>query len=123
VILRHDPDGIYSYIAWNDFRDLVQPRAPKPRYGALTKSLYNPYYLLFGSIFDAVVFYQKRKGIFPSTVDFDFDEQGALARFPIMMWDVAKKQSLPAVRKMLGIGANGLLGVVAQSKLFDHALA
>jgi hypothetical protein len=94
VIARHDPDGVYSQLDWNEYREILEPVTPKP--------LKNPYYMLFPAIFDAVLFYQKRKKIFPETIDLDFDEQGSLGDFARMGYPYMKAQADQDVQAMLG---------------------
>jgi hypothetical protein len=99
VILRHQPRGIFSYMNWQDYRELFLPIfLPETKLTFLR----NPYHVLFGAIFDALESYQKSLGTFPETVDFDFDEQGSLGQFPLFLWDAIKMQGPRKRRKMLG---------------------
>jgi Protein of unknown function (DUF3800) len=95
VIERYKPDGIYSALSWMEYREILKPSMPK---GFID----NPYQLLFPAIFDAILFYQKRKGIFPETVDVDFDEQGSAGWFATLCFPFLKEYSDPDTQKMLG---------------------
>lgn len=94
VIETHQPDGLYSWLSWKNFRYYLDDHIPE--------GMANPYQLLFPSIFDVLLFYQKRKGIFPEPTDFDFDEQGEAGRFAQMLYPRVKANAEPGVRQMLG---------------------
>lgn len=95
VIDRHEPDGIYSALSWMEYREILKPSMPQ---GFID----NPYNLLFPAIFDAILFYQKRKNIFPETVDIDFDEQGSAGWFATVCFRFLRQYCEPDVQKMLG---------------------
>ena len=94
VIEKYQPDGIYTWLEWEDYISIVQPLAPK--------EMSNPYQVLFPGIFDTIRFCQRRKGIFPQSVDVDFDSQGEAGEFARSMYPIMKAHCPPDVKKMLG---------------------
>jgi hypothetical protein len=95
VIAKHDLDGVYTQLDWNDFRTIFQPEVPEG-------PLKHPYHTLFPGIIDAIVFYQERKGLFPSKIDLDFDEQGSLGDLALFLYPFLKKHLSPQIQEMLG---------------------
>jgi hypothetical protein len=87
VLEWHQPDGIYSWIKWDDYRHLVEPHV----HGLLR----DPYQVLFPAIFDVLINFQRRKGIFPETTDMDFDEQGEAGEFARQIYPKMKAR-IPA---------------------------
>jgi len=98
VIHRHNLDGIYSVLSWNDYREILESSLPEE----MRRGMRTAYGLLFFNILDTVVFYQRRKQIGPEKVDLDFDEQGEAGEFARMFYPLVKEQSLPEVQAILG---------------------
>jgi len=51
---------------------------------------------------DALIFYQKRCGIFPTLSDLDFDEQGRTGQFAVDIYPLMKAAASPEMGLMLG---------------------
>lgn len=94
IIKDHDLDGVYSFLEWSDYRNSILPRLRGP--------MRNPFSLLFYGVLDAIILYEKQKGIFPETVDLDFDEQGEAGHFAILLYPLVKRDPSPDIQAVLG---------------------
>lgn len=98
IIHKHDPTGLFSILNWEQFRKILMPHTPA---GPVT----NPYSLLYYVLFDAIIVYERQKGILPEVVQFDFDEQGEAGEFARMIYPSLKsyfQSTNPEIYKMLG---------------------
>jgi hypothetical protein len=95
VIATHGPDGVYTQLDWRDYRDILEPEMPDG-------PMKHPYQTLFPGIFDAIMFYERRKGVFPEVIDLDFDEQGSLGDFARLCYPFMKAKCSADVQSMLG---------------------
>jgi len=68
VIETTQPVGVYSAVDWPEFRVSQKP--------FVSGSATDPYHCLVPWLLDSVMAWQKYEGIFPTPVDFIFDEQG-----------------------------------------------
>jgi hypothetical protein len=94
VIEKYNPTGIGSYVRRSEFSQHMKPYVSGP--------LLNPYQFLFAGVFESIVIHQKKAGIFPESVDVDFDEQGSAGQFALKMYPDFKAQCFEEERKVLG---------------------
>lgn len=67
VVQKHNPDGLYCFMRWDEWREFEKK---------LPASTRKPYVSLFFGVLDTVMAYEKNIGRFPEKVELDFDEQG-----------------------------------------------
>lgn len=94
VIKKHNPDGLYTWTSWENYRAIVGPE--------VVGYMKNPYMLLYSVIQETILDYQKRKGIFPERIELCFDQQGELGNFARMFYLPTKDAMPPEIQQMLG---------------------
>lgn len=95
VIEDFKPFGIFSTVNWEEFRT--------SRASIALLSAKDPYHCLVPWLFDVVMEWQKQKGIYPETVDFDFNENSKrIGGFIRAVFPEVKKLAPDSLGKMLG---------------------
>jgi hypothetical protein len=94
VVAKHQPIAIYCALHWSDYKAEIAGRIPK--------EIDDPYYILFFSVLQRALDYQKQFAFY-ERVDFIFDKENkALEERINFLYPKVKAHSLPDVRTLLG---------------------